>query len=222
MGGHVEGFSSWIEFMSKRTDDIAVSVYEHAIYIVVVVVAATVTAVGAGILVRHRPVAKEIALGIASVFLTLPSLALFTIFIPIVGLGFAPSFIALYLYALLPILRNTVTGLAGVDAAVLESAKGMGLSATERLRKIELPLAWPVIITGVRVSALLTAGIAAIATLVAGGGLGDFIKSGLARLPLPNSLESIWTGTVFVVILALTFDAVFTLIQRWTTSPGLR
>ena len=218
----MDGISSWLEFMSKRTDDIAVSVYEHAIYIVVVVVAATVTAVGVGILVRHRPVAKEIALGIASVFLTLPSLALFTIFIPIVGLGFAPSFIALYLYALLPILRNTVTGLAGVDAAVLESAKGMGLSATERLRKIELPLAWPVIITGVRVSALLTAGIAAIATLVAGGGLGDFIKSGLARLPLPNSLESIWTGTVFTVILALTFDAVFTLIQRWTTSPGLR
>ena len=218
----MDGFSSWLEFMSKRTDDIAVSLYEHAIYIVVVVVAATVTALGVGILVRHRPVAKEIALGIASVFLTLPSLALFTIFIPIVGLGFAPSFIALYLYALLPILRNTVTGLAGVDPAVLESAKGMGLSATERLRQIELPLAWPVIITGVRVSALLTAGIAAIATLVAGGGLGDFIKSGLARLPLPNSLESIWTGTVFTVLLALTFDAVFTLIQRWTTSEGLR
>ncbi len=218
----MEGISSWFEFMSDRTDDIAVGLYEHAIYIVTVVLAATVTAVGIGILVRNRPVAKEMALGIASVFLTLPSLALFTIFIPIVGLGFAPSFIALYLYALLPILRNTVTGLAGVSPAVLESARGMGLSAGERLRKIELPLAWPVIITGIRVSALLTAGIAAIATLVAGGGLGDFIKTGLARLPLPNSLEAIWTGTVFTVILALTFDAVFTLVRRWTTSPGLR
>ena len=218
----MEGISSWVEFMSDRIDDIAVGLYEHAIYVVTVVLAATVTAVGVGILVRHRPVAKEIALGIASVFLTLPSLALFTIFIPIVGLGFAPSFIALYLYALLPILRNTVTGLAGVSPAILESAKGMGLSANQRLRKIELPLAWPVIITGVRVSALLTAGIAAIATLVAGGGLGDFIKNGLARLPLPNSLEAIWTGTVFTVILALTFDAVFTLIRRMTTSPGLR
>jgi osmoprotectant transport system permease protein len=217
----VDGIQSWFEFMGDRTDDIAVGLYEHAVYIVAVVVAATVTAVGIGILVRHRPVAKEIALGIASVFLTLPSLALFTIFIPIVGLGFAPSFIALYLYALLPILRNTVTGLAGVSPAVLESARGMGLSANQRLWKIEIPLAWPVIITGIRVSALLTAGIAAIATLVAGGGLGDFIKSGLARLPLPNSLEAIWTGTVFTVLLALAFDAVFTLIRRLTTSPGL-
>jgi len=220
----MDGIASWFEYMGDRTDDIFVGLYEHAIYIVAVVVAATITAVGIGILVRHRPVAREVALGIASVFLTLPSLALFTIFIPIpfIGLGFKPAFIALYLYALLPILRNTVTGLAGVSPAVLESARGMGLSSRQRLWKIEIPLAWPVIITGVRVSALLTAGIAAIATLVAGGGLGDFIKSGLARLPLPNSMEAIWTGTVFTVLLALAFDAVFTFIRRLTTSPGLR
>jgi len=218
----VDGISSWLEYMGNRADDIAGGLYEHAVYIVAVVVAATITAVGVGIWVRHRPVAKEIALGIVSVFLTLPSLALFTIFIPIVGLGFTPSFIALYLYALLPILRNTVTGLAGVSPAVLESAKGMGLSSRQRLWQIEVPLAWPVIITGVRVSALLTAGIAAIATLVAGGGLGDFIKNGYARLGSPNSMEAIWTGTVFTVILALTFDAVFSFLSRLTTSPGLR
>lgn len=218
----MEGIQSWIEYMADRVDDIAVGLWEHAVYIVAVTIAATITALAVGVFVRHRPVAREVSLGIASVFLTLPSLALFTIFIPIVGLGFAPSFIALYLYAILPILRNTVTGLAGVSPAVMESARGMGLSSRQRLWKIEIPLAWPVIITGIRVSALLTAGIAAIATLVAGGGLGDFIKNGLARLPLPNSLEAIWTGTVFVVLLALTFDAVFGLIRRLTTSPGLR
>jgi len=144
--------------MGSRTDDIAVGLYEHAIYVVAVVITATITAVGVGIFVRHRPVAREISLGIASVFLTLPSLALFTIFIPITGLGFKPSFIALYLYALLPILRNTVTGLAGVSPAVLESARGMGLSSRQRLWRVELPLAWPVIVTAIRVSALLTAG----------------------------------------------------------------
>ena len=218
----MEGLSSWLEYVVDRADNVATGLLEHATYIVVVVLAATVTAIAIGVLVRHRPVAREISLGIASVFLTLPSLALFTIFIPIVGLGFLPSFIALYLYALLPILRNTVTGLAGVSPAVLESARGMGLSARQRLWKIELPLAWPVIITGVRVSALLTAGIAAIATLVDGGGLGDFIKSGLARLGSANSMEAIWTGTVFTVLLALAFDAAFTLIRRFTTSPGLR
>lgn len=218
----MQGLASWFEYMGSRIDDIGVGLYEHAIYIVTVVIAATITALVVGVLVRHRPVAKEVALGIASVFLTVPSLALFAIFIPLTGLGFVPSFIALYLYAILPILRNTVTGLAGVDPAVLESARGMGLNSWQRLWRIEIPLSWPVIITGIRVSSLLTAGIAAIATLVAGGGLGDFIKSGMSRLPLPNSLEAIWTGTVFTVLLALAFDRVFSLIRRFTTSPGLR
>lgn len=208
--------------MSTRTDDIAVGLLEHATYVVTVMIAATITAIGVGIFVRQRPAQRELALGIASVFLTLPSLALFTIFIPIVGLGFAPSFIALFLYALLPILRNTVTGLTGVSPAVIESARGMGLNSNQRLWRIQMPLAWPVILTGIRVSALLTTGIAAIATLVAGGGLGDFIKTGLARLPLPNSLEAIWTGTAFTVLLALSFDVAFLMIRRMTTSPGLR
>ncbi len=162
------------------------------------------------------------ALGIAAVFLTLPSLALFTLFIPIVGLGFWGPFIALFMYALLPILRNTVTGLTEVSPAVLESARGMGLSSRQRLWQVQMPLAWPVIVTGIRVSTLLTAGIAAIATLVAGGGLGDFIKDGLQRFGLPNGVESIWTGTLFIIILALVFDLIFTFIRRATTSPGLR
>jgi osmoprotectant transport system permease protein len=122
----------------------------------------------------------------------------------------------------LPIARNTVTGLAGVSPSVIESARGMGLSKRQRLLDVQLKLAWPVILTGVRVSALLTAGIAAIATLVAGGGLGDFIKSGLARLGTPNSMESIWTGTILIVLLALIVDSIFILIRRATTSPGIR
>ena len=113
-------------------------------------------------------------------FSLLPALALFTIFIPLVGLGFAPSFIALFLYSLLPILRNTITGLDGIDSSVLDAAKGMGLTSRQVLLRIQLPLAWPVILAGIRVSSMLIVGVAAIATLVAGGGLGDFIKSGLS------------------------------------------
>ena len=109
------------------------------------------------------------------------------------------SFIALFLYSLLPILRNTITGLEGIDHSVLEAAKGMGLTPRQVLATVQLPLAWPVILAGIRVSSMLIVGIAAIATLVAGGGLGNFIKDGLARLPLPNSLESIWTGTALCV-----------------------
>jgi osmoprotectant transport system permease protein len=214
--------TSLLEFINSRRDDVLELTLEHVRYVVSVVVLATIIGVATGIYVRHRPVLREVVLGIYAVFLTIPSLGLFVLFIPIVGLGFWGPFIALTMYALLPITRNTVTGLMGVDDAVLESARGMGLSSRQRLLTIQLPLAWPVIIAGVRVSALLTTGIAAIATLVAGGGLGDFIKSGLARLGTPNSLESVWTGTILIILLALVIDAVFILIQRSTTSPGIR
>lgn len=218
----MDGLFSWFNYMSSRWDDIGTSLWEHLVYVVSVIVVATVLAVAVGVWTRHHPLARELALGISAVFLTIPSLALFTIFIPIVGLGFTPSFIALLMYALLPVLRNTVTGLQSVDPAVMESARGMGLSQRQVLAQIQLPLAWPVILTGIRISTLLTTGIAAIATLVAGGGLGDFIKTGLARFGSPNSMEAVWTGTVFTILLALVLDSIFMLIQRTSTSPGIR
>lgn len=218
----MDGIQSLIDFILDRVDLIWASTYRHIQYVIAVLATAIVISVAVGIFVRHRPLYREVALGIASVFLTLPSLALFVIFIPLVGLGFLPAYIALTMYAILPILRNTVTGLNAVSPAVLESAKGMGLSSRQRLWRIELPLAWPVIMAGVRVSTLLTTGIAAIAVLVGGGGLGDFILSGLRRLGLPTSYESMWTGTIMVILLALAFDVVFILITRLTTSRGLR
>ncbi len=218
----MSGVQSLIDFMIARWDEILVATGEHTWYVIATLLTATVISVSIGIWVRHRPFPREIALGIASVFLTLPSLALFVIFIPLTGLGFMPAYIALTMYAILPILRNTVTGLNGVSPAVLESARGMGLNSVQRLWRIELPLAWPVIVTGVRVSTLLTTGIAAIAVLVGGGGLGSFILSGLRRLGLPNSFESMWAGTILVIALALVLDAVFIFIRRITTSPGLR
>jgi osmoprotectant transport system permease protein len=203
--------------MSSRTDLIVDGLTQTLMYVVVVTLAAGFTAVVVAVLTMRHAFAKELALAISSVFLTIPSLALFTIFIPIVGLGFTPSFIALYLYAIMPILRNTTTGLDSVDSSVLESAKGMGMTRWQVLTKIQLPLAWPVMLAGIRVSALLTVGISAIATLVAGGGLGDFIKSGLARLPLPNSLEAIWTGVLLSLALAFVIDSLLRGLGRATT-----
>jgi len=213
----VEGFTSWFEYISSRTDLIVQGLTQTLVYVVLVTFAAGITAVVVAIATMRHPFAKELALAISSVFLTIPSLALFTIFIPIVGLGFTPSFIALYLYAIMPILRNTSTGLDSVDPSVLESAKGMGLTKTQVLIKVQLPLAWPVMLAGIRVAALLTVGISAIATLVAGGGLGDFIKSGLARLPLPNSLEAIWTGVILSLALAFVIDSLLRGVGRFTT-----
>jgi len=218
----MEGISSFIDFLISRTDAITEATLEHLGYVVSVFIVGTAIAVSIGILVRNRPFAREVALGIASVMLTIPSLGLFVMLIPVVGIGFWPPFIGLTIYSLLPIMRNTVAGLNSVDQAVLESARGMGLGGRQRLFKIELPMAWPVIITGVRISVLLISGIAAIATLVGGGGLGRFINTGLGRLGLPGSMESVWTGTLLIIVIALIIDSIFLVIRRATTSPGLR
>ena len=213
---------SLFEFALKRQEQVLEALLQHTGYVVSVLVTAGAFAIVTGIVTRRNVLAKELALSVASVFLTIPSLALFVIFIPLVGLGFAPSFIALFLYSLLPILRNTITGLDGIDPGVLESAKGMGLNPAQVLLRVQLPLAWPVILAGIRVSSRLIVGIAAIATLVAGGGLGDFIKSGLARLPLPNSLEAIWLGTILCLLLALVIDLILQALRVATISKGIR
>ena len=130
----MQGLLSWFEYMSTRMDMIVEGLSQTLVYVVVVTSAATLTALVVAVATMRHPFAKELALAISSVFLTIPSLALFTIFIPIVGLGFTPSFIALYLYAIMPILRNTSTGLESVDASVLESARGMGMTDRKSTR----------------------------------------------------------------------------------------
>ncbi len=216
----MNGIESWLEYMQDDREDLWQLTIEHALLVVEATGAAVIVAVLLGIIVQNRPTARNVALSVTSVFLTLPSLALFTLFIPLLGIGRRPVLVALFMYALLPILRNTVTGLDSVDPAVEESAKGMGMSPMRRLFQVKLPLAWPVIIAGIRVATLLTTGIAAIATLVSGGGLGDAIKDGFNRLGLPNSYEPLWAGTVLVVVLALVFDLLLALTRK-VLSPSV-
>ena len=218
----MDGLLSWFAYVGDNWDKILEATWQHARLALIVVVSATVFAVAVGVLVQRRPTARNAVLSIAGIFLTIPSLALFALFIPIVGIGNPPAIMALFLYSLLPILRNTVTGLDEVNPAVVESARGMGMSSRQQLLKVKLPLAWPVIMAGVRVSSLLVIGIAAIAVLVGGDGLGTFIQGGLTRLGLPGSVESVWVGTVFTVMLGLLLDVVFSVVQRLTSSPGLR
>lgn len=218
----MDGIANWFTFVGNRWDDILEETIAHARISLTVVVAATVVAVLLGIFVQRRPALRTLATTTAGIFLTIPSLALFALFIPIVGIGNTPAMMALFLYALLPILRNTVTGLDEVSPAIVESARGMGLSDFQQLVRVRLPLAWPVIMAGIRVSSLLVIGIAAIAVLVGGDGLGSFIQGGLTRLGLPNSEEEVWVGTIFTVLLGLTVDLVLGTFQRLTTSRGLR
>jgi osmoprotectant transport system permease protein len=212
----------FLEYLTTNWEHVYELTIEHAIVVAVSLAIAVAIAVALGVAVYRRERAANLALAVTSTFLTIPSFALFGLFIPIFGLGYRPVVVALVMYALLPILRNTVTGLRSVDPAVIESAQGMGMSSRQRLLRIELPLAWPVIIAGVRVSTMLLMGIAAIAAIVGGPGLGDDIFAGLARIGGANALNLVLGGIFGIVVLALLFDTFFNLLSRLTTSRGIR
>ncbi len=215
-------FANLLTFWSRRWDDILVLIGEHLLVVSLALVFATVIGVGVGLLVWDSRLGSSLAVTSAAVILTIPSLALLAAMIPLFGLGWIPTLIGLTLYSLLPIIRNTVVGLREVAPPIMESAKGMGMGPGRVLMAIQLPIAWPVIITGVRVAAQLTIGIAAIGAYVGGPGLGQMIFQGLSSLGSKNALNLALTGTVGVVIIALIVDALFTAITTYTTSKGLR
>ena len=214
----------FFEYLASRWDDLLEASIEHAQVVLVSLLVATVIGISLGVLTYRRPAAAQVSLAVASTILTIPSFALFTLVLtvfPFLGLGFWPTMVVLSAYAVLSILRNTITGLRSVDPAITESAKGMGLSNWQVLTKIEMPLAWPVIIAGIRVSALLILGIAAIAAYVNGPGLGGDIFSGLSRIGGANAVNLVLGGVLGIVVLALIFEVLFAVLGRFTTSKGL-
>ena len=211
----------FVEYLASRWDNLLETSIEHAQVVLLSLAIAALIGVTLGVLTYRRPAAAQTVLAVASAVLTIPSFALFGLLIPILGLGYKPTVVALSAYAVLSILRNTIVGLRSVDPAVTESAKGMGFSNWQQLTKIELPLAWPVILAGIRVSALLILGIAAIAAYVNGPGLGGDIFSGLSRVGGANALNLVLGGVLGIVLLALIFEAAFALLGRLTTSRGI-
>ena len=212
----------FFEFLINRSDDMLELGIGHAVLVGVSVLLATVIGVGLGIATYQRERPREVVLAITGAFLTVPSFALFILLIGPLGLGAMPVVVALTMYGLLPIVRNTITGLREVDPAIVESALGMGMSRSQRLLRIELPLAWPVIITGIRVTTLVLLGIAAIGAIVLGPGYGELIFTGLARVGTPVAVNLVLAGTLGVIILAVLFDAFFYVIRKLTTSQGIR
>jgi osmoprotectant transport system permease protein len=191
---------------------------------VISVAIATVVGVALGVATYRTDRPRELVLAVTGTILTIPSLALFGLFlgIPGLGLGSRSVVVALVLYGLLPIVRNTIVGLREVDPAVVESAQGMGMGRTQRLLRIELPLAWPVIVTGMRVSTLILIGIAAIGAYIQGPGLGQLIFSGLSEIGSATALNEVLAGTSGVIVLAVLFDLVYVVISRLTIRRGIR
>jgi osmoprotectant transport system permease protein len=206
----------------QRTDTLSQQTGDHVVIVLQSMAIAAAISLLLAMLVYRSGIASKAAVSITSVFLTVPSLALLGLLIPYFGLGAKPTIIALVSYALLPIVRNAIVGLRGVDPALVDSARGMGMSRLRVLLRVELPIAWPVVLTGLRVSTQLIMGIAAIAAFVRGPGLGNSIFQGLARIGSVNSVNSTVAGTLGVVVLALLFDLGFLILGRLTTPRGLR
>ncbi|GGE74032.1 ABC transporter permease [Nesterenkonia cremea] len=211
-----------IEFIDARWADILFRSYQHSSLVIQSLLLATVIAVALAVLVTSCRRLTPVANAVSAVGLTIPSFALLGLLLPIVGIGTVPSVIVVSFYAALPVLRNAVVGLQGVEASLIESARGQGMSGAAVLWRVRLPLAWPVIMTGIRVSAQMAMGVAAIAAYALGPGLGTYIFTGLTQVGGANALNYALVGTLGIIILALILDALLVLLSRFTTSKGIR
>ncbi|HET8598681.1 MAG TPA: ABC transporter permease [Segeticoccus sp.] len=211
-----------IQFIHDRWSVLWYLAYQHASVVVQSLVLATVVGVALAVLVYRSPWASAVGNATSAVGLTIPSYALLGVLIVIVDNGVAVSVIALAFYGSLPILRNAIVGLRSVDPALVESARGMGMSRLTTLARLEIPLAWPIIMTGVRISGQMLMGIAAIAAYVLGPGLGGYIFAGISRTGGANATNSIVAATVGILILAILLDVVLNVVSHATTSRGIR
>jgi osmoprotectant transport system permease protein len=204
---------SFLEFAVNHRNEIATLSLEHLRLVFWSMSFSLLIGIPLGILIVRRPKLKALTLGANNVIQTIPSLALFGLLLPMPWFGVRAdrlTITALTLYALLPIVRNTCTGIGGVDPSVLEVATGMGLTPRQILWHVELPLASPVIIGGVRLATVITIGVATIAAAIGAGGLGEFIFRGLAMVD--NNV--ILAGAVPAALMALAADAAIGLLQR--------
>ncbi|MCF3145757.1 ABC transporter permease [Streptomyces platensis] len=213
---------SFWEYVGTRHAQLLTDTYQHASAVFQCMVLATLLGVLIAVATYRSEWAGNLATTSTATILTIPSLALIGLLIPIVGLGVPPTVIALTLYGLLPVVRNAIVGLRGVDPDLVDAANGIGMSRAARLFRVELPLAWPPILTGIRVATQMLMGIAAIAAFASGPGLGNEIFRGIASLGSANSLNQVLSGTLGIAILALLFDAAYVLIGRLTISRGIR
>lgn len=210
--------STFIETVQSRSDLIQEAFMQHIYLSFVALAVGIAIALPLGILVaRYRRIAEPV-IGITAIFQTIPSLALFGFLVPLIGIGAKTALIALIIYALLPILRNTYTGISNIDESMIEAGRGMGMTKSQLLWQIEFPLALPFIMAGIRTATVLTVGIATLATFVGAGGLGDVIYRGLQSYN--NSL--VLAGALPVALLAILFDLLLKWIEKKATPKGMR
>src|SRR5690242_4126305 len=213
MPGVHGGGMSLLSFYARNSQEVLGLVGQHVYLVAISTGAALLIGVPLGVLLTRRPALRTPVLGLANVFQTVPSLALFGFLIPlpfIGGIGATTAIVALVLYALLPIVRNTYEGIAGVDAAVREAARGMGMTDWQLLTQVELPLGLGVMLAGVRIATVVSVGTATIAAAIGAGGLGVYIFRGVASVD--NTL--ILAGALPAALMAIAADGLLGLAER--------
>ncbi|MCQ4086547.1 ABC transporter permease/substrate-binding protein [Saccharibacillus sp. JS10] len=209
--------NAFFDVLSQRQDQLWNTLGEHIALSFVSLLIAALIAVPLGLWLARKPRIAEGIIGVTAVLQTIPSLALLGLMIPLLGIGRFPAVVALVIYALLPILRNTYTGVRGVDASLIEAADAMGMSRSKRLFKVELPLAMPVIMAGIRTATVLIIGTATLAALIGGGGLGELILLGIDR----NDTNLILIGAIPAALLAIIFDFALRFLERLSLKRSL-
>lgn len=205
-------------FLQTNGGELLYKTGEHLYISLIAVVLGIIVAVPIGVALTRMKKGAGAVIGFINIVQTLPSLAILAFFIPLLGVGKVPAIVALFFYSVLPILRNTYTGIKGVNKNLLESGKGIGMTGCEQIRLVEIPLAIPIIMAGIRTSTIYLIGWATLASFIGGGGLGDYIFIGL-NLYQP---EYIIGGAVPVTILAIIIDYVLAVTERKVTPKGLQ
>ena len=201
---------SLVSFMHQQSGKLLEQTLTHIGLTFISLFIAVLIGLPLGILISRKRKLSGIVLGFAGVLQTIPSIALLGFMIPLLGIGAKPAIAALFLYSLLPIIRNTFTGITGIDATIKEAAKGMGMSSMQSLFKVELPLAMPVIFAGIRTATVINVGVATLAAYIAAGGLGEFIFGGISL----NNTNMILAGAIPAAALAISFDFILSRVQK--------
>lgn len=209
---------SFIDFLQERGSEILLLTVEHLYLTGITMVLAIIVGVSLGILLTQFEWLATPVLGGANVIQTVPSLAILGFMIPLFGIGATPAIVALFLYALLPVIRNTYTGIVGVNPATIEAAIGVGMTERQVLRLVRLPLALSVIMAGIRTSTVICVGIGTLCAFIGAGGLGELIFSGISMV----NANMILAGAIPSALLALILDFGLGQIEVLLTPKGLR
>lgn len=204
--------------MSDRIDQIFTLTGQHIYLTLIAVAIAILIGVPLGILITRVDSISGLVIGIANAVQAIPSLALLGFLIPFLGIGSTPSIVMIFLYSLLPIIKNTYTGLANVDRAMIEAGRGMGMTDAQLMRMVQLPLALPVIMAGIRISAVTAVGLTTLAALIGAGGLGQLIYRGISMV----NNKMIISGAIPAMVLALLVDFILSIMERSVTPKGLK